>query len=264
MSVQSTSRSDEVELQAIKAFIEDAKLAEREGRWSEASIKYENLVRNPFADDLTRLSALRWLGRVYLEQGNRGAAIDVLEAAVAAATQAGSSSAIAQALNVVAIVHQTGGDLDRAESMYTEARITAQSIGDAQALAMIDQNLGTVASIRGDIRRALEAFKRSLDGYRALGRRDQAAQVLNNIGLAYSDLGQLDRASEAYAEAERTFGEEHDEINKHNVALNQIQLCIATGRFEEAQERALPLLDLTGEIAQSWRGEVFRHVGVIA
>jgi putative nucleotidyltransferase with HDIG domain len=253
-----------VEATAIKAIVEEAKLAEREGRWSDASHRYEQLVRNPFADDVTRLSALRWLGRCYLEQGNRGAAMDVLEAAVAAATQAGSASAIAQALNVVAIIHQTGGDLDLAESRYTEARITAQSIGDAEALAMIDQNLGTVASIRGDIRRALEAFKLSLNSYRALGRRDQAAQVLNNIGLAYSDLGQLDRAAEAYAEAERTFGEEHDQTNKLNVALNQIQLCIATGRFEEAQERVLPLLDLTGEIAQSWRGEVFRHVGVIA
>ena len=264
MTARSTSRDGEVEAKAIKSIVEEAKLAEREGRWSDASHRYEQLVRNPFADDVTRLSALRWLGRCYLEQGNRGAAMDVLEAAVAAATQAGSASAIAQALNVVAIIHQTGGDLDLAESRYTEARITAQSIGDAEALAMIDQNLGTVASIRGDIRRALEAFKRSLDGYRALGRRDQAAQVLNNIGLAYSDLGQLDLASEAYAEAERTFGEEHDQTNKLNVALNQIQLCIATGRFEEAQERALPLLDLTGEIAQSWRGEVFRHVGVIA
>jgi putative nucleotidyltransferase with HDIG domain len=264
MTVTSTSRSDEVEFNAVKALIEEAKLAEREGRWSEASARYESLVRNPFADDRTRLSALRWLGRAYLEQGNRGAAIDVLEAAVAAATQAGSPSAIAQALNVVAIVHQTGGDLDRAESMYTEARITAQSIGDAEALAMIDQNLGTVASIRGDIRRALEAFHLSLDGYRALGMRDQAAQVLNNIGLAYSDLGELDRAQSAYTEAESTFGEEHDQTNQLNVALNQVQLCIATGRFDEAMDRAEPLLALTGEIAPSWRGEVFRHVGVIS
>ena len=264
MTVTSTSRSDEVESNAVKALIEEAKLAEREGRWSEASTRYESLVRNPFADDRTRLSALRWLGRAYLEQGNRGAAIDVLEAAVAAATQAGSPSAIAQALNVVAIVHQTGGDLDRAESMYIEARITAQSIGDAEALAMIDQNLGTVASIRGDIRRALEAFHLSLDGYRALGMRDQAAQVLNNIGLAYSDLGELDRAESAYTEAENTFGEEHDQTNQLNVALNQVQLCIATGRFDEAMDRAEPLLALTGEIAPSWRGEVFRHVGVIS
>ena len=264
MKARSTSRPNEVESHAIKAVIDEAKLAEREGRWTDASLRYEGLIRNPFADDQTRLSALRWLGRVYLEQGNRGAAMDVLEAAVAAARQAGSQSAIAQALNVVAIVHQTGGDLDRAESMYTEARITAQSIRDAEALAMIDQNLGTVASIRGDIPRALEAFHLSLDGYLALGMRDQAAQVLNNIGLAYSDIGQLDHAEAAYTEAERTFGEEHDQINKLNVALNQVQLCIATGRFDEAMQRAEPLLALGGEIAPSWRGEVFRHVGVIA
>jgi putative nucleotidyltransferase with HDIG domain len=264
MSVGSTTRPDEVDAGGVKTLIDEAKLAEREGRWSEAALRYEALVRNPFADDHTRLSALRWLGRVYLEQGNRGAAIDVLEAAVAAATQAGSASAIAQALNVVAIVHQTGGDLDRAESMYTEARITAQSIGDAEALAMIDQNLGTVASIRGDLPRALDAFHLSLNGYRTLGMRDHAARVLNNIGLAYSDLGQLDRAELAYREAEQTFGEEHDETNKLNVALNQVQLCIATERFDEAMERAEALLALSGEIAPSWRGEVFRHVGVIS
>jgi putative nucleotidyltransferase with HDIG domain len=216
------------------------------------------------ASDLTRLSALRWLGRVYLEQGNRGAAIDVLEAAVAAATQAGLATAIAQALNVVAIVHQTGGDLDRAELMYREARGTAESIKDSEAMAMIDQNLGTVASIRGDIYEALEAFQRSLSGYRALGMRDHAAQVLNNIGLAFTDLGELEQAEAAYAEAATAFGEEHDHPNEMNVALNQVQLCIATGRFDEAQERVDPLVARTGEIAPSWRGEVFRHVGVIA
>lgn len=264
MSVRITPRSWELEAPQIKAFIEAAKLAEREGRWSEAALSYETLVRDPMASDLTRLSALRWLGRVYLEQGNRGAAIDVLEAAVAAATQAGLATAIAQALNVVAIVHQTGGDLDRAELMYREARGTAESIKDSEAMAMIDQNLGTVASIRGDIYEALEAFQRSLAGYRTLGMRDHAAQVLNNIGLAFTDLGELEQAEAAYAEAAMAFGEEHDQPNEMNVALNQVQLCIATGRFDEAQERVDPLVARTGEIAPSWRGEVFRHVGVIA
>jgi putative nucleotidyltransferase with HDIG domain len=244
--------------------VDQAKLAEREGRWSDAAVAYEILVRDPLANEQTRLSALRWLGRVYLEQGNRGAAMDVLEAAVAAATQAGSPSKIAQALNVVAIVHQTSGDLDRAESIYKEARGTAESIGDSEAMAMIDQNLGTVASIRGDIRGALEAFQRSLAGYRELGMLDHAAQVLNNIGLAYTDLGELDQAEAAYTAAAEAFGEQHDRPNEMNVALNQVQLCIATGRFDEAQQRVEPLLALTGEIAPSWRGEVFRHVGVIA
>ena len=264
MSVRSSPRSNKWDAGEIKALIEQAKLAEREGHWTEAALSYERLVRNPLASDQTRLSALRWLGRVYLEQGNRGAAMDVLEAAVAAATQAESPSAIAQALNVVAIVHQTGGDLDKADSMYREARATAESIRDSAAMAMIDQNLGTVASIRGDIRGALEAFQRSLEGYRALGMPDQAAQVLNNIGLAYTDLGELDRAEAAYADAARAFGQEHDHTNEMNVALNQVQLCIATGRFDEAQQRADSLLALDGEIAPSWRGEVYRHVGVIA
>ncbi|MDQ6691067.1 MAG: tetratricopeptide repeat protein [Gemmatimonadota bacterium] len=248
----------------MKALVEEAKLAEREGRWSDAAVSYECLVRDPLAHEQTRLSALRWLGRVYLEQGNRGAAMDVLEAAVAAATAAGSASKIAQALNVVAIVHQTSGDLDRAEFIYREARVTAESIRDSEAMAMIDQNLGTVASIRGDIRGALASFQRSLAGYRALGMLDHAAQVLNNIGLAYTDLGELDQAEAAYAEAAEAFGAQHDHPNEMNVALNQVQLCIATGRFDEAQERVETLLALTGEIAPSWRGEVFRHVGVIA
>ena len=239
-------------------------LSRREGRWSDAAVSYESLVRDPLANEQTRLSALRWLGRVYLEQGNRGAAMDVLEAAVAAATQAGSPSKIAQALNVVAIVHQSSGDLDRAELIYREARGTAESIRDSEAMAMIDQNLGTVASIRGDIRGALESFQRSLAGYRALGMLDHAAQVLNNIGLAYTDLGELDEAEAAYAAAAEAFGEQHDRPNEMNVALNQVQLCIATGRFDDAQERVEALLALTGEIAPSWRGEVFRHVGVIA
>jgi putative nucleotidyltransferase with HDIG domain len=148
--------------------------------------------------------------------------------------------------------------------MYREARGTAESIKDSEAMAMIDQNLGTVASIRGDIYEALEAFERSLAGYRALGMRDQAAQVLNNIGLAYTDLGELEQAEAAYGEAAAAFGQEHDRPNEMNVALNQVQLCIATGRFDEAQERVEPLVALTGEIAPSWRGEVLRHVGVIA
>jgi len=261
---RSTPGSRESESPQIKALVDQAKLAEREGRWTDAAVSYESLVRDPLASEQTRLSALRWLGRVYLEQGNRGAAMDVLEAAVAAATQAGSPSKIAQALNVVAIVHQSSGDLDRAELIYREARGTAESTRDSEAMAMIDQNLGTVASIRGDIRGALESFQRSLTGYRALGMLDHAAQVLNNIGLAYTDLGELDEAEAAYAAAAEAFGEQHDHPNEMNVALNQVQLCIATGRFDDAQQRVEPLLALTGEIAPSWRGEVFRHVGVIA
>ena len=155
-----------VESSTVRESIDRAKLAEREGRWAEACTVYEGLVRDPAANATTRLAALRWLGRGYLEQGNRGAALDVLEAAVTSADLVGSDAAVAQALNVIGIVYQVGGDLDQAGAIYEAARAKAELAGDGALIAMIDQNLGTVAMIRGDLRAALEAFRLSRDQVR--------------------------------------------------------------------------------------------------
>src|SRR3954466_1442564 len=134
-----------VESSTVRQNIESAKAAEREGRWADACAVYESLVRDPDANPTTRLAALRWLGRAYLEQGNRGAALDVLEAAVAAAEVLGSPPAVAQALNVVGIVYQMSGDLDQAAAIYQAAREKAEQSADGALIAMIDQNVGTVA-----------------------------------------------------------------------------------------------------------------------
>ena len=124
-----TNRRPTVEVKAaesaaIRDSIERAKHAEREGRWAEACAVYERLVRDPDAHEKTRLAALRWLGRAYLEQGNRAAALDILEVAVASADIVGSPPAVAQALNVIGIVYQVGGDLDQAATIYQAARST--------------------------------------------------------------------------------------------------------------------------------------------
>lgn len=263
------SRGHTVEIGAVESppvqeRIAAAKQAEREGRWSDACSLYEQLVRDPDAHAPTRLAALRWLGRAYLELGNRGAALDVLEAAVAAADVAGSPPAVAQALNVVGIVYQMGGDLDQAAAMYEAAREKAESSGDGALIAMIDQNLGTVAIIRGDLRAALEAFRLSQIGYQALGMRSHEAQILNNIGLAYMELGEVAEAEEAYADAARAFAKEGDHARQLDLAVNQVQLYIATRRFDEAGAACEQLLSVAGGESHPWLGEVFRHVGVIA
>jgi putative nucleotidyltransferase with HDIG domain len=252
-----------VESSAVRESIDRAKHAEREGRWAEACAVYEQLVRDPEALATTRLAALRWLGRAYLEQGNRGAALDVLEAAVAAADVIGSPPAVAQALNVVGIVYQVSGDLDQAATIYAAARAKAELAGDGALIAMIDQNLGTVAIIRGDIRAALEAFRLSHLGYQTLGMRNHEAQVLNNIALAYMELGELDDAEAAYNEATRAFEEEGDHARQLDLAVNKVQLYIAARRFDEALIQCQQLLSVATDDAP-WRGEVWRHVGVIA
>ncbi|HUR00633.1 MAG TPA: HD domain-containing phosphohydrolase [Gemmatimonadaceae bacterium] len=246
----------------VVANIDRAKQAEKKGQWADACAIYEGLIRNPNVLNHTRLAALRWLARAYLDSGNRNAAMDVLEAAAAAAEQSHSLPAIAQALNVMAIVYQSGGDLDAATGMYKAARDRAKETGDRELLAMIDQNLGTIWSIRGELRAALDSFQASLAGYQALGMNNHEAQVLNNIGLAYTDLGELNAAEAAYEQAAQAFATDEDP-NKRTVELNQIQLCIIGRRFEEASARSEELLTAEDENAP-WRGEIFRHIGVIA
>jgi putative nucleotidyltransferase with HDIG domain len=253
-----------VESTAVNESVDRAKLAEREGRWPDACAIYEELVRNPHVHASTRLAVLRWLGRAYMEQGNRGAALDILEAAVASADILGSPPAVAQALNVVGIVYQTSGDFDQAAKIYEAARDKAESAGDGALIAMLDQNLGTVAIIRGDLRGALEAFRLSHLGYQSLGMRNHEAQVLNNIGLAYMELGELADAETAYAEATRGFEEDGDRVRLLDLAVNKVQLYIAGRRYDEALSQCQELLAVRSEEMPSWRGEVFRHVGVIA
>jgi putative nucleotidyltransferase with HDIG domain len=248
----------------VTALLERARQAERKAQWNIACDCYERIIRTQEASIDARLSALRRLGRAYLDRGNRAAARDVLEAAVAAAEQAGQPAAIAQALNVVAILAQTEGDLTGAANLYLTARRHAWSAGENALLAMIDQNAGTVASIRGDAGAALDSFRLSLSGYQQLGMDDYAGQVLNNMGLAYVDLGAHRSAESAYAEALMKFVACGDQPKVQEVQVNQIQLWIATRRFDKARAQCMKLMGEAGTTLPPWIGEVYRHLGVIS
>lgn len=263
MAAISPQLPQQAEPNSIAHSLERAQRAEKKGRWTAACSEYERLIRDPEANLDTRLSALRLLGRAYLERGDRSAARDVLEAAVAAAEQAGKPAAVARALNVVAILEQTLGNLEGASDLYVTARTQAADAQDSALVAMIDQNAGTVANIRGDTRGALESFRLSLAGYKSLGMTGYAGQVLNNMGLAFVDIGAYRSAQSAYAEAIQSFVEDGNHASKRDVAVNQVQLWIAMRRFDIAQRQCDELLATGGE-KQPWTGEVFCHLGVIA
>jgi putative nucleotidyltransferase with HDIG domain len=247
-----------------EAIIARAQEAERQGKWGTACSHYERLIRNTSTSPANRLAVLRWLGRAYLENGNRAAALDVLEIAVTTATNIGDRAAVAQALNVIAIVEQRGGNLERAAELYVESRAQATAAGDRSLVAMIDQNAGTVANIKGDVSLALESFQKSLTGYQELGLSRYSGQVLNNMGLALVDLGDFTAADSAYNKALREFAVHGDRTLMDEVRVNQVQLWIATKQFEVALRQAKILLSRTDAGAMPWVGEVHRHIGVIA
>lgn len=246
------------------ARISRARLAEQGGHWGLAIAQYEALIGDPSTSADTHLAALRWLGRAHLENGNRNAAMDILALAVASAKEVNNGSAVAQALNVVAIVEQRGGDLERAARIYEEAREQAIVAGDNALVAMIDQNSGTVANIRGDQQAALTSFRLSLAGYQQLGMSQYSGQVLNNMGLAFAELGDLESAETAYKTALHEFSEHGDRTLMDEVAVNQVQLWIETKRFDDASRQSDLLLSSAEAESMPWIGEVHRHIGVIA
>jgi putative nucleotidyltransferase with HDIG domain len=241
-----------------------AQAAERAGQWRIACAQYERMISNPAVSLQTRLAAYRWLGRAHLENGNRSAATDVLDTAIAEAKEAHDDVSVAQALNVVAIVEQRSGNLDKATTLYLEARERAVIAGDRALIAMIDQNVGTVANIKGDTTGALRSFQTSLEGYVHLGLARYSGQVLNNMGLAFVDLGDLTSAERAYNQALREFAKLGDRTLADEVRVNQVQLWIATRQFDKALRQSNVLLGARQSHAMPWIGELYRHIGVIA
>jgi len=100
--------------------------------------------------------------------------------------------------------------------------------------------------------------------YQTLGLRNHEAQVLNNIALAYMELGELADAEAAYDEAALGFEADGDRARRLDLAVNKVQLYIAGRRYDEALAQCEELLAVPSTEVPAWRGDVFRHVGVIA
>jgi putative nucleotidyltransferase with HDIG domain len=78
------------------------------------------------------------------------------------------------------------------------------------------------------------------------------------------ELGELSDAENAYNLAARGFEEDGDHARQLDLAVNKVQLYIAGRRFDEAMTQCEQLLAVATDDPASWRGEVLRHVGVIA
>src|SRR5581483_1188690 len=156
---------------SVDILIQQAKLAEREGRRDDARMLYERGLYGlrRAGDGATASSLLRWIARTYELDGDADAAMDCLDVALAVGELAGDATAIGHAINVKAAVLQQQGDLDRAEAFYLEARTHAIDAGDTGLAAMTAQNLGVIAMIRGDHEKTLRHYRTSLAEFRALG-----------------------------------------------------------------------------------------------
>jgi putative nucleotidyltransferase with HDIG domain len=246
--------------------LEEAQRLERTGQRAAARRIYEiALFDVERRDPVAAATILRRIGRTFMDDQQHEAALDCLAAALAVSECNDDIGGIAHALNWIAAIHSSRGDLDEAKQMFAKAREFAQQVGDNSLTAMISQNLGAIASMRGDLDEALEQHTMSLATYRAADMREYVGPVLNNMGLTLTQLDRLDEAQAAYDEALAHCAAINDIPNHLLALINSTSLWLAKGDIDRAEHLCKTVIaEATSFGDQRSLAEAYKHMGVIA
>lgn len=83
------------------------------------------------------------------------------------------------------ILNAVAGDLDVAQTRYSQALEIQQRIGDEEGAGLALGGLAQLASGRGDLEGALDLYRQSLSAYEAIGDRAEEARILSEIAWTH-------------------------------------------------------------------------------
>jgi non-specific serine/threonine protein kinase len=83
------------------------------------------------------------------------------------------------------VLHAIAGDLDSAQTRYSQGLEAQQRMGDHEGAGLSLGGLAGLAAGRGDLADALELYRRSLAEYEAIGDRAEEARILSEIAWAH-------------------------------------------------------------------------------
>lgn len=252
---------------SVDVLIEQAQVAEREGRRDDARSLYERALYSlkRAHDGRVASSLLRWVGRTYQLDAEVDTALDCLEAAITVGELTGDVAAIGHAVNVQGNLEHQQGHLDQAEALYLRARSHAMDSGETRLAAMTAQNLGVIAAVRGDHEKTLRYYKTSLAAYRTLGAPKEVLGALNNMGMLCTDLERWDDATRAFDEAMQIAEALGDIPARILLEVNRAELEIARGDHAAARKSCELAMSLSSQTHDAVaRGEIEKHFGTIA
>ena len=177
------------------------------GEWAQAEEHYQQaLALIPHclepAEGATSLArcqlALGKLGRL---RGDYTAALQWLEAALAAWAALDNPAGLSRAFRETGLVYYRKGDYSAAWLHLEQSLSLAQSMGNKPDTALAIHDLGTVARLRGDYETARRLYTRGLAMQRELGNKQGLANELNNMGLMHHDQGDYAAAQASYEES---------------------------------------------------------------
>jgi len=253
--------------QSVDILIQQAQLADREGRRDDARALYEralfSLKRR--ADAPLAASLLRWLGRLRQQAGDVDAAFDAFDAALTIAQLAADDAETGKALHEQASLHRKLGNLDRAETLYLDARARALDTNETRLAAMAAESLSLIAMIRGDHDKALRHHRASLAEYRSLGVPKEVLGSLGGMGQLCIELERWEDSARAFDEASTIAEALGDVPERVRLQTHRAALEIARGDFAAARQACDLASALAAQSPESGAlGEIEKHLGTIA
>ncbi len=174
---------------------------ERRGQRKEARSHYERGLAVVALAPAARAQLLHAIARTHLQESSFAAAEQSARLALAISESAGDQLGRGKAVNMLAVIRHSQGDLDEAESLYLEARGLAQHSGDQRLAVMTATNLGVIATVRGDDKQAQLHYESGLAEAREAGLGEQVMVGLNNLGMLHTHRNHLVEADRAYRES---------------------------------------------------------------
>jgi diguanylate cyclase (GGDEF)-like protein len=252
---------------SVDALIEQARNAERDGRRDVARQLYDRVLyrleEKPDAGLQWRL--FLWIGRTYLADANYGAALDCVEASIAAAAAANDAVGRGESIHLKAAVLFEQGDLAGADQALRDVRTIARDAGDARLAALAARDLGACASARRDLYSAMQHYETCLTELRALGSPADLADALGSYGDLSADLQHWEAAERSFTEALQITAALGDLASVARAELRLAEMWVERKELEQARRAT----DRAREAAKSIRepglnGTAMKVAGIIA
>jgi DNA-binding winged helix-turn-helix (wHTH) protein/tetratricopeptide (TPR) repeat protein len=209
-----------------------------QGQRDAAKQMYEEAlaVDEQIGNQAGELWELNGLANASWAQGDFSGARARYSKALVISRQIGSRSDEADALNNIGLTRLLEGDLAQAHRMFDDALAAYRCVSDRRGVASALDNLGTTLYFQGDLAEAARALNQALGIDREIGSRPESADVLAWSGRVRMAQGKLDDARQSYRQAVEVWNEIGNRTYTAKYGLRLAELSIETGGPSAAEE----------------------------
>ena len=170
-----------------------------------AAFERQREVAQASDDPLLRGLAAHDLGTLAGKTGELDRAETLLTEAESALERAEANHHLSKTLTNLALVHRYGGALDQAIEANDRALDLQHEYGFHETLPSSLMNQALLYVARGDLERAIERYEAAIDAATEIGREERAAMARVRLAGVALRMGDLDRAASATETALETF-----------------------------------------------------------